>query len=89
MLCNVILKRLELHPAATRAALTPLSCSSNFPRAQYEMINNQGAPSAELVMIISYPASPNRIILLLKTLRHIIENLKKKSERKERSYKEY
>ena len=39
-------------------------------------------------MIISYPASPSRIILLLKTLRHIIENLKKKSESKERSFRE-
>ena len=39
-------------------------------------------------MIISYPASPSRIIVLLKTLRHIIENLKKKSERKERSFRE-
>ena len=29
-------------------------------------------------MTISYPASPSRIIVLLKTLRHIIENLKKK-----------
>ena len=46
------------------------------------------ARSAELVMIISYPASPSRIIVLLKTLRHIIENLKKKSERKERSFRE-
>ena len=36
-------------------------------------------------MIILYPASPSRIIALLKTLRHIIENLKKKRERKERS----
>ena len=44
------------------------------------------ARSAELVMIISYPASPSRICVLLKTLRHIIENLKKKSERKERSF---
>ena len=34
-------------------------------------------------MIISYPASPNRIIVLLKALRHIIDNLKKKvKERK-------
>ena len=34
-------------------------------------------------MIISYPASPSRIIVLLKTLRHIIENRKKKvKERK-------
>ena len=34
-------------------------------------------------MIISYPASPSRIIVLLKTLRHMIENLKKKmKERK-------
>ena len=32
-------------------------------------------------MIISYPASPSRIIVLLKTLRHIIEDLKKKNER--------
>ena len=39
-------------------------------------------------MIISYLASPIRIIVLLKTLRHIIENLKKKSERKERSFRE-
>ena len=39
-------------------------------------------------MIISYPASPSRIIVLLKTLRHIIQNLKKKSERKERSFRE-
>ena len=37
-------------------------------------------------MIISYPASPSRIIVLLKTLRHI--SLKKKSERKERSFRE-
>ena len=44
--------------------------------------------SPELVMIISYPASPSRIIVLLKTLRHIIENLKKKSERKERTFRE-
>ena len=29
------LKRLELHSAAPRATLTPLSCSRNFPRAQY------------------------------------------------------
>ena len=46
------------------------------------------AHSADLVMIISYPASPSRIIVLLKTLRHIIDNLKKKSERKERSFRE-
>ena len=39
-------------------------------------------------MIISYPASPSRIIVLLKTLRHVIENLKKKIERKERSFRE-
>ena len=38
------------------------------------------ARSAELVMIISYPASPSRIIVLLETLRHIVENLKKKVE---------
>jgi len=29
------LKRLEVHSAAPRATLTPLSCSLNFPRAQY------------------------------------------------------
>lgn len=46
------------------------------------------AHSADLVMIISYPASPGKIIVLLKTLRHIIDNLKKKSERKERSFRE-
>ena len=29
------LKRLELHSGASRATLTPLSCSPNFPSAQY------------------------------------------------------
>ena len=29
-------------------------------------------------MIIPYPVSPSRIIVLIKTLRHVIENLKKK-----------
>ena len=47
------------------------------------------ARSAELVMIISYPASPIRIIVSLQNLRHIIDNLKKKkSERKECSFRE-
>ena len=39
-------------------------------------------------MIISYSASPSRIIVSLRTLRQIIENLKKKGERKERSFRE-
>ena len=39
-------------------------------------------------MIVSYPASSSRIIVLLKTLRHIIENLKKKRERKECTFRE-
>ena len=39
-------------------------------------------------MIISFPASSSRIIVLLKTLRHIIEILKKKSEGKERRFRE-
>ena len=38
------------------------------------------ARRAELVMIISYPASPSRIIVLLKTLPLIIDNLKKKEK---------
>ena len=42
------------------------------------------ARSAELVMIISYPASPSRIIVLLKTLRPRIENLNQK-QMKERN----
>ena len=29
------LKRLELHSDAPRATVSPLSCSPNFPRAQY------------------------------------------------------
>ena len=37
------LKRLELHSAAPRAALTPLSCSPNFPRAQYRDIRTADA----------------------------------------------
>ena len=45
------------------------------------------ARSAQLVMI-SYPASPSRVIVLLKTPGHVIDNLKKKSERKERSFRE-
>ena len=40
--------------------------------------NQRGARSAEFVMIISYPASPSRIIVLLKTLRHKVDKLKKK-----------
>ena len=41
-------------------------------------------------MIVSYPATPSRIIVLLKTLEHtiLIENQKKKNERKERSFRE-
>ena len=39
-------------------------------------------------MIISYPASPRRIIVLLKTLRRMIENLKKKGERKDCCFRE-
>ena len=43
--------------------------------------------SAELVKIISYPESPTRIIVLLKALWRIIENLnKQRSERKELRY---
>ena len=53
------------------------------------MIITNEARSAELVMIISYPVCPSRIVVLLKTLQHIIENLKtKKNERKERSFRE-
>ena len=58
-------------------------------RAGYEMIYiTNGARSAELVMIILYPASPSRIIVLLKTLRHMIKNQKRKRERKECSFRE-
>ena len=39
-------------------------------------------------MIFSYPASPSRIIVLVKTLRHIMDNLKKKSERKKRNFRQ-
>ena len=54
-------------------------------RAGYEMIiyNQRGA-----VLIISYPASPSRIVVLLETLRHIIVNLKKKCEKTESTFKE-
>ena len=45
------------------------------------------ALSAELVMII-ISSSPSRIIVLSKTVRYIMENLKKKSERKEGSFRE-
>ena len=41
------LKRLELHSAAPRATLTPLSCSPNFPSAQYLDIRT---PTHELVV---------------------------------------
>ena len=43
---------------------------------EFLMIYNQRG--AELVIIISYPASPRRIIVLLKTLRQKIDNRKKK-----------
>ena len=46
------------------------------------------ARSAELVMTISYLTSPSRIIVFLKTLRHIIDNLKKKKRKKKRSFGE-
>ena len=67
-----------------------------LPRSRWddEKLNQQGciagltsledAPTSA----ISYPASSSRIIVLLKTLRHIIENPKKKSERKERSFRQ-
>ena len=35
------LKRLELHSAKPGATLTPISCSPNFPRAQYLDIRTQ------------------------------------------------
>ena len=35
IVCCCFEKRLELHSAAPRATLTPLSCSPNFPRTQY------------------------------------------------------
>ena len=38
-------------------------------------------------MIISYPASPSRIIVLLKTLRHIIDNLKKKVKERNAAFR--
>ena len=40
------------------------------------------ARSGELFMIISYPASPSRIIVILKTPQYIIENLKKEKKEK-------
>ena len=39
-------------------------------------------------MIISHPARPSRIIVLLKTLRHIMDNLKKKAEREKRNFRQ-
>ena len=41
------LKRLELYSAAPRATVTPLSCSPNFPRAQYLEIRT---PMYELIV---------------------------------------
>ena len=41
------------------------------------------ARSAELVMTISYPASPIRIFVLLKILPNIVDNLKKKKKGKQ------
>ena len=37
---------------------------------------------------LSNPTSPSRMIVLLKSLWHIIENLKTKNERKERSFRQ-
>ena len=39
-------------------------------------------------MTISYPTSPSRIIVFLKTLPHIIDNLKKKKRKKKSSFGE-
>ena len=50
------------------------------------MISKQRGAKRRVGYDLSYPASPSRIIILLKT--HIIDNLKIKSERKERSFRE-
>ena len=48
---------------------------------EFLMIYNQRG--AELVIIISYPASPRRIIVLLKNpTKYIVENIKEIKERK-------
>ena len=47
------LKKLELHSAAPRATLTPLSRSPNFPRAQYLDIR-----TLTLELIVKYTLYP-------------------------------
>ena len=49
------------------------------------MINSQ--PGAELVIIISYSASPSRIIVLVKKHRTLLLLKEKKIERKEKGMK--
>ena len=49
-----------------------------YAGALYIIYITNEARSAELIMIISYPASPSRIIVSLKTIRHITDNLTKK-----------
>lgn len=55
--------------------------NEGVPDMKKKCITNE-APTAKMVTI-SYPASPSRIIDLVKTLQHIIENLE--DERKARS----
>ena len=48
---------LELHSAAPRATLTPLSCSPNFPRAQYldiRTLSNTGRTARAAVLFIAH-----------------------------------
>ena len=63
------LKRLELHSAAPRATLTPLSCSPNFPRAQYldirtlmhELIVNYRCELLAFVVVASQQTNFGRV----------------------------
>ena len=57
------LKGLELHSAAPRATLTPLSCSPNFPRAQHLDIR-----TLTHELIVKYPTDARAHCLTLTQL---------------------
>ena len=71
---------------ATKIAFLTPKRYDEHPRLLYEMITNE-ARGAELVIIISYSASPSRIIVLVKTHRKLLLLKGEKIKQKEKGMK--
>ena len=65
------------------AAYAPIT----FQEIVMVMINCEIDLYSELVMTFLHPASPSRTIVVFKTIRYIIENLIKITEKKERRFR--